>query len=172
MNQITRRQVDYAEQKAGFIRGHLTVRQKLDPGYYETREGKEFLEEILKLCREKQRIVFDSFDKDNEKEIYMREHGISAEDMRHLIAEAHGRIVKEIINHNTDVTVLMTGGDTLMGYMKLINCTQLEPVCEIEQGVAVSVLEWNGCRQQVISKSGGFGTDDIMERIADKIIRS
>lgn len=92
--------------------------------------------------------------------------------MRHLIAEAHGRIVKEIINHNTDVTVLMTGGDTLMGYMKLINCTQLEPVCEIEQGVAVSVLEWNGCRQQVISKSGGFGTDDIMERIADKIIRS
>lgn len=172
LNQITRRQVDYAEQKAGFIRGHLTVRQKLDPGYYETREGKEFLEEILKLCREKQRIAFDSFDKDNEKEIYMREHGISAEDMRHLIAEAHGRIVKEIINHNTDVTVLMTGGDTLMGYMKLINCTQLEPVCEIEQGVAVSVLEWNGCRQQVISKSGGFGTDDIMERIADKIIRS
>ena len=29
----------------------------------------------------------------------------------------------------------MTGGDTLMGYMKLIGCTQITPVCEIEQDV-------------------------------------
>lgn len=172
LNQITRRQVDYAEQKAGFTRRHLTVRQKLDPAYFETQEGKQFLKEILNLCEEKQKIVLDSFDENDEKEIYIKEHGITTDDMRYLIAEAHGRIVKEIVNHNTDVTVLMTGGDTLMGYMKLIDCTQLEPVCEIEQGVAVSLLEWNGCRQQVLSKSGGFGTDDIMERIAEKIIRS
>ena len=58
-----------------------------------------------------------------------------------------------------------------MGYMRNIGCTQLEPICEIEPGIAVSVLEWNGYRQQVISKSGGFGTEDILEKIAQKILK-
>lgn len=171
LNQITKKQVIYAEKRAGFIRKHLSVEQKLNPSYYETEEGKKFLEEILKLCQEKKKVILDTFDEGNEKEVYMKEHGISLEDVRFLIAKAHGRIVQEIVNRKMDVTVLMTGGDTLMGYMKIIGCSQLEPVCEIEPGIAVSVLEWNGCRQQVISKSGGFGTEDIMERIAEKIIR-
>ena len=121
--------------------------------------------------RKEEKVILDTFDEGNEKEIYMKAHGISPEDVRFLIAKAHGKIVQEIVNRKMDVTVLMTGGDTLMGYMKIIGCSQLEPVCEIEPGVAVSILEWNGCRQQVISKSGGFGTEDIMEKIAEKIIR-
>mgnify|MGYP002798885649 FL=1 len=171
LNRITQKQVIYAEKKAGFVRRHLSARQKLDPAYYETSEGREFLEEVLELCREKKKVILDTFDEGNEKEIYMKAHGISPEDVRFLIAKAHGKIVQEIVNRKMDVTVLMTGGDTLMGYMKIIGCSQLEPVCEIEPGVAVSILEWNGCRQQVISKSGGFGTEDIMEKIAEKIIR-
>lgn len=58
-----------------------------------------------------------------------------------------------------------------MGYMKMIQCTQLEPVCEIEPGVVVSLLEKNGKINQVISKSGGFGEEDILNRIAEKIIK-
>ena len=115
--------------------------------------------------------MLDTFDENEEKEIYMREHKISPEEVRYLIANAHGRIVREIVSRRMDVTILMTGGDTLMGYMKNIGCSQLEQVCEIEPGIAVSVLEWNGCRQQVISKSGGFGTEDIMEKIAIKILK-
>ena len=65
----------------------------------------------------------------------------------------------------------MTGGDTLMGYMKLINCSQLEPICELEQGVVVSNIKVKGKNQQVISKSGGFGTEDVFCRIANKIIK-
>ena len=69
-----------------------------------------------------------------------------------------------------DFTILMTGGDTLMGYMKKTGCTQIEPLCEIEQGVVVSNIVRAGKSVQVISKSGGFGTCDIFCRIADKII--
>lgn len=171
LNRITEQQVIYAKEKAGFAGRHLAACQKLNPSYYDTPEGKEFLEEVLQLCQEKKKVVLDTFDENEEKEIYMREHNISPEEVRYLIANAHGRIVQEIVNRRMDVTVLMTGGDTLMGYMKNIGCSQLEPVCEIEPGIAVSVLEWNGCRQQVISKSGGFGTEDIMEKIAQKILK-
>ncbi len=172
LNQITKKQVVYAKEQAGFAVRHLTPEQKLNPGYYDTPEGQDFLEEILRLCQKEKKVVLDTFDEGDEKEVYMKNHGISLDEIRYRIAQAHGRIVKEIVNRKMDVTVLMTGGDTLMGYMKLIQCNQLEPICEIEPGIAVSVLEWNGCRQQVISKSGGFGTEDIMERIAKKILKS
>lgn len=172
LNRITQNQVEYAAQNCGFVNRHLTAQQKLDKNYYDTPQGREFLEEIIKLCRTEKKIIVDTFDLNEEdKNEFLKSHGISPEQVRVLIANAHGRIVEEIANHRLNMTVLMTGGDTLMGYMKLIGCTQLEPVCEIEPGAAVSVLEWKGFRQQVISKSGGFGTEDILDKIAQKIVK-
>ena len=62
-------------------------------------------------------------------------------DVRTLIPTAHGHIADHLAANRQDTTILMTGGDTLMGYMKLIGCTQITPVCEIEQGVVVSNLK-------------------------------
>ncbi|MDO4313650.1 MAG: four-carbon acid sugar kinase family protein [Eubacteriales bacterium] len=170
LNRITQKQVEYAETNCGFERKHLTMEQKLVPGYYETPEGKQFLDEIVELCRTKKKVVVDTFDVDGDKSGFLKDHGIPDGQVRELIAAAHGRIVNEIVSRREDVTVLMTGGDTLMGYMKQIGCTEIEPLCEIEQGVVVSSIECGGHRQQVISKSGGFGTEDILCRIAKKVI--
>lgn len=171
LNRITKEQVDYAQKQGGFARLHLSMEQKLNAGYYETEAGKRFLEQMVKTCRENRKVLVDSFDTDDSKEEFLREHQIPAEQIRVLIAGAHGRIVRELVSDGLDITVLMTGGDTLMGYMKLTGCSQLEPVCEIEPGVVVSVLEQNGRRQQVISKSGGFGEKGTLCRVADKILK-
>ena len=45
MNPITLRQMDTAE-KAGFTRLRLTPRQKLEPGYWASADGKAALAEI------------------------------------------------------------------------------------------------------------------------------
>lgn len=171
LNKITQEQVEFAGENCEFSRRHLALEQKLKPAYYETPEGVSFLNEIFSLLGEEKKVIMDTFDMDENKEGYLKSNNILDENVRFLIAQAHGRIVKEIMDHGMDVTVLLTGGDTLMGYMKLIGCTQIEPVCEIEQGAVVSWIEWNGCRQQIISKSGGFGTKDILCKIARKILK-
>lgn len=170
LNQITKKQVEYAERHGGFCVRHLTMEQKLIPSYFETKEGKQFLEEMVELCKKNRKVIVDTFDQNEDLQQFLSKKNIKQEEVRSRISEIHGRIVKGILEYKIDTTILMTGGDTLMGYMKLAHCTQLEPVCEIEPGVVVSFLEKNGHKQQVISKSGGFGTKDILERIANKII--
>lgn len=171
LNKITEKQVEYAQAKGGFERIHLTMEQKLIPEYYKTASGKAFMKSITDLCEKKKRVIVDTFDQDDSKEEFLKEHQIPSESVRFRISDAHGCIVDEIVNQHTDVTILMTGGDTLMGYMKKIGCTQIEPLCEIEQGVVVSSIISGGRSVQVISKSGGFGTEDILCRIAEKVIK-
>lgn len=171
LNKITKTQVEYAEVNGNFKRVHLTMEQKLMPEYYDTEKGKEFLKEIVELCRVKKKVIVDTFDLDDTKERFLKEHPISLDSVRFRISDSHGRIVNELVKHGMDMTILMTGGDTLMGYMKQSGCTQIEPLCEIEQGVVVSRIECSGHFVQVISKSGGFGTEDILCRIAKKVIK-
>ena len=170
LNKITLRQLEYAE-RDGFLRKKLTMEQKFSADYYNTLEGKKFLKEIVDLCKTKKKVIVDSFDTEENIAHFVADKRRDIDKLRTLIPEAHGHIVKALAEENVNLTFLMTGGDTLMGYLKLIQCTQIEPVCEIEPGLVVCKLIWEGHCQQIISKSGGFGTEDILCRIALKIIK-
>ena len=172
LNPITYQQVVYAKQ-TGFYRVNLKPEQKLNPQYYQTDEGQKFLENIAKICQNTNRIVIDTFDEEKEKSTlaYAEEKGISKSDMRFLITKCLGIITQYLVNQNLDYSFFMTGGDTLMGFMKEIKNPRLEPVCELSYGVVLSKLKWNGHELQVISKSGGFGSDSVMTDSAQKLIQ-
>ena len=171
LNKITLRQLEYAEGNDSFVRKKLTMEQKFSADYYDTLEGKKFLEEMKDLCRANQKVIVDSFDTEENIADFMADKGKDMDNLRTLIPQAHGHIVKALAEEPIDLTFLLTGGDTLMGYLKLVGCTHIEPVCEIEPGLVVCKLIWEGHCQQIISKSGGFGTEDILCRIALKIIK-
>ena len=147
------------------------MEQKYDTDYYNTLEGKKFLDEIINTCKMNKKVIVDSFDTEENIVNFVADKSKNIDELRTWIPQAHGHIVKALAEEKVDLTILMSGGDTLMGYMKLVGCTQIEPVCEIEPGLVVSKLIWNGYNQQIISKSGGFGTEDILCRIALKIMK-
>lgn len=170
LNPITRGQLEYAQAQGG-CRIHLTREQKLDPEYYNTSAGSRFIDEIKAACDQNKLVMTDTFDMDETQltSEYAEDMGMELEQVRYIISECHGRIVKELILRGMEFTILMTGGDTLMGFMKQIGCNQLHPICEIGQGAVLSELYWQGREIQVISKSGGYGEPEIIMDIVAKV---
>ena len=170
LNPITRKQVEYAERN-GFCRRNLLPQEKLLPGYYETEEGLAFLEELAEQIRKAGRVELDTFDLEGRESVreYTARNGIDENSVRFSISKCYGKMVRYLVEKDLNMTVLMTGGDTLMGFMNEIGVNQIWPVAEVGQGTVLSRLYWGDRVLQIISKSGGYGEEDVFVRAADQV---
>lgn len=171
VNPITKSQLDYA-QAHGFTRIRLTPRQKLDRGYWDSEEGQGTLRRWMLRCQIESRCILDSNDPDGTDETleYARKKGISLEEVRTRIVDAMGFVLGNMVERGLNSTLLITGGDTLMGFMNQIKVCEMEPVCEMAPGTVLSRFRISDHMYQAISKSGGFGSEDLLVQLADTIL--
>ena len=80
-----------------------------------------------------------------------------------------GQLLRALLAENRDKRLMIIGGDTLLGFMTAIHCTELMPQRELADGrreladgMVLSALEKDGGTYQVITKSGGFGSDKLL----------
>lgn len=171
VNPITRAQLDYAE-KAGFKRIRLTPAQKLGGDYWQAETGKAQLEVWKRILRREPCCILDTNDPhDGEDSLdYARDRGMTVEEVRVRISTTLGYLVKELVHGGVDSTLLITGGDTLLGFMKQMGVYEMEPVCEMEPGTVLSRFKADGKIYEVISKSGGFGAESLMTDLSERIL--
>lgn len=171
VNPITRKQLDYAEQE-GFTRIRLTPREKLEAGYFQTKDGKRKLAEWSAVCKKDRRCIIDTNDLpgSNETMEFAQKQGILLDDLRVRISSTLGYVIKELIEAGVDSTLLITGGDCLVGFMKHIGCHEIIPVCEVAPGTVLSEIKIQGRIAGVISKSGGFGQETLFSDVANMMM--
>ena len=63
-------------------------------------------------------------------------------------------------------TLLITGGDTLLQCMNYMDVHEIEPLGEMDAGVVLSRFTYQGITRHVISKSGGFGKENLLTELA------
>ncbi len=172
VNNVTLKQIEYAE-KNGFHRVVLKPYQKLQTGYLETDEGKEFIENILEKSRNGKSVVVDTNDLPNQETTleYANKLGISKEELRVRIANVLGELLYKLFESGIEPTFMVAGGDTLLGFMNTIGCHELSPILEIDPGSVVSEVEILGKKRVIITKSGGFGKENLLLEI-EKIINN
>ncbi len=173
LSPITKKQVEYMELRGG-VRVNLTPEQKVNKEYYKSEKGILFLEQLSDLCKRNPFIIVDTFDLEDKAATveYAEKYGISKDEIRYCVSECHGKIIKALLEKGMNYTIMLTGGDTLMGVMKILEGAHLNPVCEIERGVVVSKLDWREKELQIITKSGGFGYEHTIFNIANEIFES
>lgn len=94
-----------------------------------------------------------------------RELGISENELHAAVARANGRCVKELLAGSGIQTLVVFGGDTLMGISREMGWTSFAPWGEIEAGVTVASPTES--KLLVISKAGGFGDHEVLRRILE-----
>ena len=101
---------------------------------------------------------------------YAKKLGIDKETMRVRISSSLGHIFGALFAGPWTGTLLVTGGDTLLQCMNHVGVWELEPVCELENGVVLVRFTYNGRACHIITKSGGFGQPDLLVRLANRIV--
>lgn len=171
VNPITQRQLSYAEHH-GFARIRMTPRQKIEKDYWNTKEGREFLENWLLKIQDEKKCILDTNDvfEAGETLRYAEEHQIAREEVRRRITSSVGTILKFFMEKKMKNTLMLTGGDTLLGFMRSIGVSEVKPICEIMPGIVVSRFKKENHIYQVISKSGGFGGEELLVELSNLIL--
>ena len=170
VNPITTAQLDYAE-KHGFLRIRLKPEERLDRDFWASSKGQEKLFQWKELMALHSCVILDSNDLPGSEDTkdYAIAHGLSLDEIRTRIAASYGHILKVLLEGGLDSTLMITGGDTLLGCMEQLGVKEMEPVCELAPGTVLSRFALGERKNQVISKSGGFGQETLLLDLACKI---
>ena len=144
----------------GYRRVQMKVAALLREG-----EAKSLVDEILSE-NERSVLLHSARDRD-EYEMYRREAkklGVSGSDLHKTVSNATGQIVRSLLERGNFGTLVVFGGDTLMGIARACDWSAIVPRTEVSAGITVATPL--GSNLTVISKAGGFGTTDVMERIS------
>ncbi len=81
------------------------------------------------------------------------------------VAAGFGNCVRALTECSAPGSLTVFGGDTLFGILHALQVRWIEPICEIVPGVACSLLHRNHLQIPIISKAGGFGSEDVVSQI-------
>jgi uncharacterized protein YgbK (DUF1537 family) len=162
VNPVSVSQCDDAESK-GAPRYRLTPEQKLNPDFARGCDADELIQQIYESCENNPIVILDTNDREAAEStaIFAQEKGITPVEMRSSIVSVMGSILERLVDKGLKSTIFLMGGDSLIGFVHQAGIKVISPVCEIECGVVLSQLEYNGKTLNVISKSGGFGKETL-----------
>lgn len=158
VNGVCRAQLDRAE-AAGAARAHLPLVPVLARAWGDN-ELRGFVAQVQAGSADADVMVVDSLGPCN-RAAFER-----VEDASSLIAQALGRVACELASL-PGRTLMIIGGDTLMGFFGSRRVVSIEPVGEIEPGVVLARYQADGLWHPIITKSGAFGAPDLLHRIQE-----
>ena len=114
----------------------------------------EMLGAVLRACSQEPVVVLDTGGA-------VENAGADKTADRIQIANTLGALLKRLLDDGLESTVLIMGGDCLLGLMRQLDVTEIMPLCEVAPGVVLSQFTYGGRQWNLVSKSGGFGAKTL-----------
>ena len=165
VNEVTCGQIA-AARKAGFGYRRLTNREKLTD-YLKSEEGSDALDRLCEEAFRERSYIIDTCDSQEEEMAADRgaELGMSVREVGEVIADTLAFTVNELLARGINRMLLLTGGDVLYHTMERMGISALIPLAEVSPGVILTEFCYRGKRQYVLTKSGGFGDEQLLIRL-------
>lgn len=164
LNPITKRQLEYGAAHGG-VRISLQSEQ-LAAGYFESRAGQDFLTQIEQRMQGGCDMLIDTDGTDT------AEDADTAEQLRGQIAEQLGLLMALLLERPAadNYLPMIIGGDTLMGFMQQLSEAEISPLGEAAPGAVLFTAPMaTHVSRIIVSKSGGFGDEDLLSRIRQNL---
>lgn len=148
VNAVTSSQLDEAERR-GAHRVHLPLKEILAGDWGEA-EARAFVASALEDAADAPVVLMDTLG-----------YQLSASEIgdgtgARLISEA-ASLVAAVVSDRRDRTLMIVGGDALVGFVDQVGATMLEPLDEVFPGIVIARHE-GGCTEgTIVTKSGAFG---------------
>lgn len=135
-------------------RFHLTRGEKFE-------DESDLAQKMVRAARQAHGVVLDTGSRD------IAAHDLEAS--REMIAKKISNVIGRAIQEDPDVTMVVIGGDTLLACIRHLNIATIVPVGELFPGVVLAKYSVYGEWRYLISKSGGFGAPDLLEKLSKKL---
>jgi len=169
VNPVTQKQMDYAEAH-GFKRICLSVEQKLNENWPESQSCKQAAKTWLKEIENSHAILDANNPNETQKtEEFIKSHNLNINQVRIRISHAITSAAKTLLDNGLEARLMCVGGDTLLALMQYVGVHELVPICEIEKGVVLTSFNYNNKNYSIMTKSGGFGEENLLVKIAGNI---
>lgn len=159
MHPVTRAQIAHAAAH-GFAHVRLRPEEKL--GIEAADIGR-----IAALCAEEPFAIIDAGDPDDGTATLAARTGIPPTQVRARVAASLAVLGVGLLRAGVNSTLLVTGGDTLAALLDVAGGPPLTPLAEAEPGVVRGRLDCGGQMVDMITKSGGFGDEGLLMRLAE-----
>ena len=164
LNPTTKKQIVFAEVN-GFERISLRIEQLWDKHYWDTAKGQENINQFLKI---EQPLIFETFGNVSTDKVNQLSN--QRNEVRFRIGQSLGYLVKNLMSNGIKRTLLFTGGDTLYQSMRVLGITEIKPLKELFPGIVLGSIDFKDEEHYVITKSGGFGNEDLFIKLSELII--
>ena len=140
--------------------------EQLAAGYFESRAGQDFLTQIEQRMQGGCDMLIDTDGTDT------AEDADTAEQLRGQIAEQLGLLMALLLKRPAadHYLPMIIGGDTLMGFMQQLSEAEISPLGEAAPGAVLFTAPMaTHVSRIIVSKSGGFGDEDLLSRIRQNL---
>jgi len=166
INRISLDQLDRA-QREGYPRIVLQGENKVREDFFSSGAGDDIVLKALRSCHERRVSIIDGGDPklDTLSYEYANSRGIDVAQLWVPIARNFGSLIKRIIELDDSVNILCIGGDSLIEALHALSIDSIVPVDEVLQGVVLNRIEYRGKAISLMTKSGGFGPEDLVPQL-------
>lgn len=168
INPFTERQIDLAHLH-GAVCVSLSTREKLHAEWINTAEGRFLIRDWQKRIEAAHCAILQSVGSGERPTTAEDAPDFAPNEVRTRISRVLGMICRQMMDNGLRRTLLVTGGDTLLAFLNELQVTSLIPLGEVMRGVVCCHLQYRGRQYILLSKSGGFGEDDLILRLQEKI---
>jgi len=169
-NSIIKDQINYIKNKLNFYELKIDIEQIFSNkdiilDNYTTR--------CIQIIRNNRDLVIHTNAIYNEEKLInkklMLKYNLSFRKLEVEIKKFLGELTSKIIKNSYVRNLILTGGDAALGVCKKLNIYSMNIVDELLPGIPLAIANYNNYKLNIITKAGGFGKEDTLYDLINKL---